>query len=220
MRRRHLTIVLLVLASAVPRIADAQPGAIANAAIGITASDGDAALAFSGGIGYRFNRSIGFGVELTHMPGLENELSNGIRPLALYPRYPGDDDADGHATMFTTNVRVEIPTALRHVIPYVTGGGGVAAVTEVFPVYYALAATGAVASSSQAAVLPVPSPYIYPGPQFVSNTTVAMALTLGGGTSILVTEHLAVDVDLRAFKLLGQTRRTMGRFGVGGSYRF
>jgi opacity protein-like surface antigen len=54
----------------------------------------------------------------------------------------------------------------------------------------------------------------------VSNTTLAMALTLGGGASILVTDHLAVDADLRVLKLLAETGRTVGRFQVGASYRF
>ena len=47
------------------------------------------------------------------------------------------------ATVFTTNVRLEVPTTSRKIIPFVTAGGGVAAVTESYSVIYALAADAA-----------------------------------------------------------------------------
>jgi opacity protein-like surface antigen len=233
MRISRLTPALfLALVFAHAGLAHAQGGAIANAGVGIVAAgDGGTSLAISGGVGYRFNRSIGFGIELTHTPGLDSGLTGGvIRPLGI--AIDGfDDEPEGHATIFTTNVRVEIPTAMRRVIPYVAGGGGIAAVTQPYPVYYALAAGGTVGANgsvqytSSSSSLPVPAsaiyPPIYPAPQFISSTTVAMALTLGGGASVLVTDHLAIDIDLRAFQLVSDTGgRTMGRFGVGTSYRF
>ena len=217
MRTRQLTTaLLLLLLLARPGVVRAQGGAIANVGVGVTSGEGNTDLAVNGGVGYRFNRSIGFGIEITHLPSLESNFGGGIRPLGIYADYPGDDN-EGHATIFTTNVRVEIPTTIRRVIPYVVGGGGIASVTEAFSVIYALPASSLQTFPSG---IGSNSPAILPAPRFLSNTTIAMALTLGGGASLLVTDHLAVDVDLRAIRLLGQTDRSMGRFGVGASYRF
>jgi opacity protein-like surface antigen len=223
MRTRQITTaLLLLLLLARPGVVRAQSGAIANVGVGVASGEGNTDLAINGGVGYRFNRSIGVGVELTHMPGLGSDFDGGILPLGIYSGYPGDDN-EGHATIFTTNVRVEIPTTMHRVIPFVVGGGGIASVTQPYPIYYAVplaaSAVGSLPPSLSTAIASLP-PQILPGPQFISNTTIAMALTLGGGASILVTDHLAVDVDLRAIQLLGQTGRSMGRFGVGASYRF
>lgn len=219
MHTLHISTALFLAALlAPPSVANAQTqsGAIANVNIAAAAGDGTEGIAISGGVGYRFNRSIGFGIELTHLPSLESEFHR------LYGgRFGGfdDDDDEGNATIFTTNVRVEIPTTMRRILPYVTGGGGVASVTEAYSVIYALPAIEAT-SSSLSAIFPVPYPGILPGPSVIQNTTVAMALTLGGGASVLLTDHLSVDIDVRAFRFVSDTGRTMGRFGVGASYRF
>jgi opacity protein-like surface antigen len=221
MRPRVLTVPFLFLLFLCPAVVLAQSGAIANVGVGVAAADGESDLAINGGIGYRFNRSIGFGIELTHMPSLESDLSRGFG--ASTRLVFGNDDAEGHATIFTTNVRIEIPTTMRRVIPFVIGGGGVASVTGPYPIYYALPLASSVISAlppSLSTTIATLVPQILPGPQFVSNTTIAMALTLGGGASVLITDHLAVDVDLRAMRLLGETDRGIGRFGVGASYRF
>jgi opacity protein-like surface antigen len=47
-----------------------------------------------------------------------------------------------------------------------------------------------------------------------------MALTLGGGVSLLAGEHLSIDVDLRYLRILDTRNRNIGRFGAGASYRF
>jgi opacity protein-like surface antigen len=196
----------------------AQSGAVVNGAVGVAASDGATDLLVSGGIGYRFNRSIGFGIEFTHVPNLDPQ---GIAyPLALLRVCcgPGDGSFTGHATVFTTNVRVEIPTTLRRIIPFVIGGGGIASTTQKFPIYYAVPLADQ--ASSLGLSVPIPTPGILPGPQNYSTTTLAMALTLGGGASLLLTDHLAIDGDLRALKLLSDNGQTIGRFQVGASYRF
>ncbi len=205
----------LLLAS--PAVAHAQGGAVVNAAVGVASGDGESDLEVSGGIGYRFNRAITFGIEFTHIPSLRPP--GAFFPLAAAARVCcgfADGDFDGRATIFTTNVKVEVPTTLRRVIPFVVGGGGIASVTEEYPVYYGLPLAGELSSL----VLSIPTPNILPAPQNFSNTTVAMALTLGGGASILVTNHLAIDADLRVLKLLADNGRTIGRFQVGASYRF
>ena len=47
-----------------------------------------------------------------------------------------------------------------------------------------------------------------------------MALTLGGGASFLVTNHVGIDADLRVLHIMGNDSRNVGRFGAGVSYRF
>jgi opacity protein-like surface antigen len=216
MRAHPITIIaVLVSLFAGSTPAHAQSGAIANVGVGVVATDGSSDLAINGGVGYQFNRSIGFGIELTHMPGLESGIARGFGAPTFIRL---GDDGQGHATIFTTNVRVEIPTTMRRVIPFVVGGGGIASVTEPYPIYYATPLT--LSTSADALGLSFPVPNIRPGPQYFSNTTIAMALTLGGGVSVLATDHLAVDVDLRAIRLLGESGRNLGRFGVGASYRF
>lgn len=217
MRVRAITILsFLVLLFARAGVVYAKSGAIANVGVGVAAADGSSDLAINGGVGYRFNRSIGVGIELTHMPSLESDVA---RRFAA-PTYIGfsNDDAEGHATMFTTNVRLEIPTTMRRVIPFVVGGGGIASITEPYPVYYAIPLELSTAGNALGLSFPVPG--IRPGPQYFSSTTISMALTLGGGVNMLATDHLAVDVDLRAIRLLSQTGRSIGRFSVGASYRF
>jgi opacity protein-like surface antigen len=216
---RKATLVFLVAALLVwPERAHAQNGAIVNGAIGAFVSDNATNLEISGGIGYRLNRAIAFGIEFTQVPNLDTNGQDAFSTLRVCCGVTGEPDAEGHATVFTTNVRVEVPTTMRRVLPFVVGGGGIASVTEKFPIiYYA----SPLASQLAGVGITLPVPDILPGPpQLVSNTTLAMALTLGGGASILMTDHLSIDGDLRVLKLLADTGRTIGRFQVGASYRF
>jgi len=84
---------------AAPAAARAQ-GALVHASIGAAASDGTTSPAIGGGIAWRVNRSLGFGVELSYLRSLASE----------YPYYCCSDEPDARATVFTTNVRIEIPT--------------------------------------------------------------------------------------------------------------
>lgn len=213
--RQTVPALLLVLVFARPALLHAQPGAIVNGAVGVVTENGATDLEVSGGIGYRFNRALAFGIEFTHVPGLEPQ---GLAALSrILPCCGiGDDDFKGHATVFTTNVRVEIPTTLHRVIPFAVGGAGIASVTERLPIYYALP----LAAQLTTLGFSLPTPNILPGPQNYSTTSLAMALTLGGGASFLVRDHLSVDADLRVLKLLADNARTIGRFQVGASYRF
>jgi len=216
---RKATLVFLVQAVlGWPALAHAQSGAIVNGAIGAFVNDNATNLEISGGIGYRFNRAIAFGIEFTQVPNLDTNGQYAFSTLRICCDVTGGPHAEGHATVFTTNVRVDVPTTMRRVLPFVIGGGGIASVTEKFPIiYYATP----LASQLAAMGITVPVPDILPGPQqLVSNTTLAMALTLGGGASILMTDHLSIDGDLRVLKLLADTGRTIGRFQVGASYRF
>lgn len=213
--KKPLPLIVLVMCLAGAGSALAQGGAVVNGAVGVVSADGSTDFLISGGIGYRFNRALGFGIEFTHVPDLERE-SLAIPLAAVRLCCPGlDRDLEGHATIFTTNVRVEIPTTLHRLVPFVVGGGGIASVTEEIPIYYALP-YAQLASLG----LTIPTPNILPGPQNYSTTTLAMALTLGGGASVLLTDHLSIDADLRVVKLLANEGRTMGRYQVGAGYRF
>jgi opacity protein-like surface antigen len=199
-----------------PELAHAQGGAVVSGAVGVAAVDDATDLEISGGIGYRFNRAIGFGLEFTHIPDLETTSQYGYSALRICCGLP-EQRAEGHATVFTTNFRFDVPTTMRRVLPFVVGGGGIASVTEKFPlIYYAMP----LATELSSLGLSIPTPNVLPGPQVISNTTLAMALTLGGGVSLMVTDHLAIEPDLRVLKLLAENDRTVGRFQVGASYRF
>lgn len=205
---------LLMLAR--PGLVQAQSGAVVSGAVGVGVVDDATDLEVSGSIGYRFNRAIGFGLELTHVPDFETTSQYGYSALRICCGLP-DQRTEGHATVFTTNFRVDVPTTIGRVLPFVVGGGGIASVTEKFPlIYYAVP----LASDLARLGLSIPTPNILPAPQVISNTTLAMALTLGGGVSLMVTDHLAVEPDLRVLKLLSDNSRTVGRFQVGASYRF
>ena len=215
MRRSvHLRHVAVGLAAAlvllgVSRTSHAQ-GAVVHGSVAAATADGHTSPAFSGGVTWRFNDYVGVGVELGHL----RSLATGVPHIWCCP---GRDDS--RATTFTTNVRLEIPTGSERVIPFVVGGGGVAAVTERYDVWYAgLGGNAMFTSEPQALGLSVMP--ILPGPPTVSTTSTNMALTLGGGASILLTEHVAVDADLRMLRILGDPTRTIGRFGVGASIRF
>lgn len=197
---RRLTLIAVMAAAtwltAVP--ARAQ-GALFQGTLAAATSGDETSLSFGAAFSYRFNQVFGLGVELSHITEVEPRFAS---------IYGGRrSDGDGSATIFTTNVRVEIPTSSRRIIPFVVGGGGVASVTQSYDIYYAL-----LAASTGLSILPNPSS--------VDFTTINMALTLGGGASFLISDHVSIDADLRVLSLLGDADRNIGRFGAGVSYRF
>jgi opacity protein-like surface antigen len=191
-------------------------GALVSGAIGVADTDGSTDLAVTGGVAYRFNKALGLGIEISHLPRLGSDPF-GSASLVICCGY-APESRHGHATIFTTNMRLEIPTTVRRVVPFVIAGGGVAGVSLPYPIYYAVPLAATASGASTAAGTAIPS--ILPGPAYVTNTTIAMALTLGGGASVLLTDHVAVDADLRAVRLIANDGSTMGRFSVGASYRF
>jgi hypothetical protein len=167
-------------------------------------------VGLSGTVAYRFNRALAFGVEITSVPQLPPRLGNPSigRPIIQF------QDTEGKLTVFTTNVRLEVPTVWRRVIPFVVGGGGVSNYDVSYSILYPvplIAATGNVPGLSI-----FPTPIIEP----LSDTRVQMALTLGGGVSLLWTDHISIDFGAKTLQLLGNGGSTIGRFGVGASYRF
>lgn len=184
-------------------------GALVHGTVGAAVSDGTTSPAVGGGVAWRFNSVLGLGVELSHLRSLTSSFAH------IY--CCTDDGERTSATTFTTNVRLEIPTTTRRVVPFVIAGGGVAAVRESYSVYYAQLAGSLNPDLVRMGLLTFP---VMPGPSTITTTTTNMALTLGGGTSILINRAFSVDADLRALHIMGDQGRTIGRFGAGVSYRF
>ena len=192
--------------------------------VGAMVMDSTTDVSYSVAAGYRFNRAFGLGVELTAAPSLGRDLS---RPF-IYPAIPIQccGQSDAQVTIFTTNVRLEIPTTARRIVPYVVAGGGVANLKEtadfyiltVDPLTPILAGNSSSTSFTPETVLPtIFPPRFYPS--YVISST-ELALTLGAGVGVMATERLSIDLDLRHIRLLSQVDQNIGRFGVGVSYRF
>jgi opacity protein-like surface antigen len=209
--------------------AQSSQGAIVSGVVAATAIESSAKPAFVGSVAYRFNRVLGFGIELTSIPTLTPRIP--VIP-ARDPIRIGDvllpqttiaySEDGGDATVFTTNVRLEIPTITRRLVPYVAGGGGVASVREhitmtITPPPPFTFSSGDVSGFSGVFV---PGPARPPITQRVASTSTNLALTLGGGVGVLATDRLSIDIDLRYLRTLGSRDRDIGRFGVGASYRF
>jgi len=211
--------VILLLASRAP--AQTSQGAIVSGSIGVTAAENQTSLSFSGSGGYRFNRGIALTIELASVPSIESEVSTRldlpllreVSPLLGFGDLGIDDEGDsGSLTTFTANLRLEMPTTARRILPYAVIGGGVANVKERFRIIYSY-------PPSLAAFTAIALP-IAPIVQNFRESSTDMALTLGGGVSILQGNHLSYDIDLRYLHLIGYEDRDIGRFGAGVSYRF
>jgi len=198
--------------------------------------ESDTALSFSGSFEYRFTRVVGLEVEATLAPRLrspfptggytilagESTVAGGVpvsgsvlsgTSIAIFPP-PSYTNRDGRVVIVSNNVRVAIPTTATRLEPYFVAGGGIANVRHTadlvynpFPVVNPLAGTGL--------VLPTRSIT-----QHLTASSVDLALTLGGGVGVRASSQLWIDADLRMFRLMGNTDRNVGRFGVGARYRF
>jgi opacity protein-like surface antigen len=199
----------LVLLLFFPSAALAQ-GALVHGAVSAAIADGETSPAYSGGVTWRFNRAFGLGVELSHLPSLMSDFPH----IYCCGRI---DDNDTSATVFTTNIRLEVPTTSSRIVPFLVAGGGVAGVTQNYSVIYA---TAILDPAALRALIPNTIPTILPGPTDIEYTNTNMALTLGGGASFLLSDHFGIDADLRVLHIMGNDSRNIGRFGAGVSYRF
>jgi hypothetical protein len=209
--------ILVLLASSAGAQSDA--GAIASGSVaaavldsGTNASGTNVSVA--GSLGYRFNRVIGLGVEVTYIPSLKPALPSNVPSSYATVAYSAPS---GDALFFTTNVRIEIPTTTRRVIPFAIGGGGVASTTQ----RYTLTVSPLLPPVPVGLVaIPIILPQPVPIQSRPVTTSTGLALTLGGGVSLLATDHFSIDVDLRSLYIRGVDGGAIGRFGVGASYRF
>lgn len=193
--------------------AQSTSGAVVGGTISAAVVDSNTDLSATISGGYRFNRAFGLGVELAVVPSLPRHLPS-YYPLVRI------DNASGSITAFTTNLRLEIPTTPARIIPFVVMGGGVANVKETADVIIAGVPV------IDVSVLGLPgnlASLIYPQPDIRSPYTISsteLALTIGGGVSIMAVHGMSIDADLRYLHLMGNQDRSIGRFGAGVSYRF
>ena len=199
-----------------PAHAQSGSGAVASGSVAAAVVDAGTSTSIAGSVGYRFNRVIGLGVELTSIPTLKFTL-----PTAAPSPYASVvySNADGNTLFFTTNVRLEIPTASRRVLPFAVGGGGVASTIRSYTVTVRpmLPQIPIIPFGGTVIVAPVTIPPIVTRSE---SSSTGLALTLGGGVSVLATEHVSIDIDLRSLYIRGNPNGSIGRFGVGASYRF
>jgi opacity protein-like surface antigen len=197
-----------------PSSAAAGQGTTIDGVVAATAIESRTEMAIAGGIGYRVNRFLGFGVEVTSVPVLRPDAAT-LRSATIIDSLgsaavlntvagPTISASDGRATVFTTNVRIELPPIATRVIPYALGGGGIANIKDNFTVTLG----------------PVPGIPVVIQPQAVTQSSTDLALTAGGGASILLTGHMSVDIDVRYLRLISSRDLNVGRFGIGVSYRF
>lgn len=228
----------LVLVTAAAASAQ-EAGAVVAGGISVTAMSSTNSLTFSGSGGYRFNRYIGLEVEVTTVPTLKASFRDAAGPViqigtsdgsavtgailtlggtsasAIYPGLSYTNQ-NGRAVFFTNNVRVEMPTASERLTPFFVAGGGVVNVRQTADLVLPIAIT-----------LPqnVPGTILLPPglrtiTDHFSASATDIALTIGGGIAVKFASHASIDADLRYYRILGETDRNVGRFGVGVRYRF
>jgi hypothetical protein len=202
--------------------AQTTSGGFASATVSAAVIEDGTSASIAAGVGYRLNAVVMIGMELTFIPSVTPELSNFPRPLGGFAfdgiSFPVPDITfapdRGHATIFTTNLRLTIPTRMRHLSPYLVGGAGVGTVTEniLYIVYPPSLPPTLFGGPAVVTALAVARP--------IARTTTDFAATLGGGISVLIGDHWSVDVDARYIGFFGDRETHIGRYGAGPTYRF
>ena len=224
MRLKHVFAAVALVGLPAAALAQDDRGASVSGAVSATNMDSATEFSFSGAFGYRFSRVVGFELETTVVPRLKSPFPGytilaGLPEAAslIYPT-PRFDNPGGRMVIFSSNVRIVVPTTSTRFEPYFVAGGGIASVRRtaeyLYPMYPAILRA---AASGSTAIFPPQSRWMT---DRVTSSTVDMALTIGGGLSVRAAGQLMVDVDLRMFRLLGSKDRNSGRFGVGVRYRF
>jgi opacity protein-like surface antigen len=231
------SVAFVIVLSCLPGAALGQDDRGASVAAGVSATNMESrtALSFSGAFAYRFSRVVGLELETTVVPTLKSAfpgvtIQDGVgggaiggggyalpaelQALLIYPA-PFFQNQRGRAVIFSNNVRISIPTTSTRLEPFFVAGGGIASVRHTADYVYSfprlLTPLGGTIS---------PIPPFTTTTQRVSSSSVGLALTLGGGLSVRVASQMAVEADLRLFRILGDEDRNVGRFGVGVRYQF
>jgi opacity protein-like surface antigen len=227
MRRRSVWIALVCLsvwpltaAAAAP--CEEAPRARAAVLGAATVNSGDTAATIAGSFGYRVDRCFGLEFEIGVIPDLQDDPQ--VVPLSSFSFTRSDGTRvpfptifppptfDNRLVTFMTNARVEIPTTLRTIVPYIVGGGGIASLrrevtysSSPFLAFPELAGLGDIASTLL---------------RSSSSTETALALNVGVGVSIRVVKQLFADADMRYVRVFANNELDLNRFGAGISYRF
>jgi hypothetical protein len=211
---------------AAPLSAQTNSGGIASAAVSAMSIENGTRASVAGTIGYRFNPIVALGVELTLVPSLTPDIPQVPSPLTGLASFDGIafpspvitiGSDGGHASIFTANLRLTIPTRSRRISPYLIGGAGVGTVTDKLQytiVYPPIRLTAPIGST---VIFPVPLP---PLTESITNTTTDFAAIFGGGVSFLTNDHWSLDVDARYIGIFGWRDLRIGRYGGGITYRF
>lgn len=220
---------LLLIAAAPRASAQADSGGLATATVSAVQAPEGTSAAIAASIGYRLNRTLSVGVELTVIPDFapgEAASCACIAPAELPPSiassliYPPPtfrvDSNDGRAVIFTGNLRLTVPTRSPRLSPYLVAGAGVGNVRE--EVSYAFDFEPIFPAGFP---LPLPRTIVFPSiQQSIARSTTDVAITMGGGISVAMGNQWSIDADARYMAILGNRDLQMGRFGAGVSYRF
>jgi opacity protein-like surface antigen len=217
---------LLAVVHSAPASAQTTNGGIASATVSAVSIEDGASASIAGAIGYRFNAVVALGVELMFVPPLTPDVREIPIPLGALgfegipfaaPTITVGNEAGGHATIFTINLRLTIPTRSRRLSPYLIGGAGVGTVTDNLQytfIYPPFILTG---PAAQPVIYP---PILPPRTESITRTTTDFAATFGGGVSFLTSDHWSFDVDARYIGVFGERDAQIGRYGGGITYRF
>jgi opacity protein-like surface antigen len=227
MTTRVAAAIFFCLMVATSASAQTSQKAFAGVVVSATTIEDGVSPSITGGIGYQLNSTIGLGFELTFVPQLRPEVPDDpddryVQPvfgsIVGFP-YPSPivtfEPDDGHAMIFTANVRLTVPTRSRRFSPYLVGGAGVGTVRDTieFRVTYPPILLPAF---ERTVLFPEPAPFR----ESFSVVTTGFAATLGGGLSILTSDHWSVDADARYVAIFGSRDLQIGRYGAGITYRF
>jgi len=215
----------LAVVDSAPASAQTTSGGLASATVSAVSIEDGASASLAGAIGYRFNAIVALGVELMFVPRVTPDVPGIPIPLGAFeldgvafpsPAITAGNDG-GHATIFTTNLRLTIPTRSRRISPYLIGGAGVGTVTDNLHytfIYPPLVLTG---PAGQPVIFP---PILPPRTESIARTTTDFAATFGGGVSFLTNDHWSFDADARYITIFGGRDAQIGRYGGGITYRF
>jgi hypothetical protein len=206
--------------------AQAIGGGIASAAVSAVSIEDGTSASIAGTVGYRFSATVALGVELMVVPRLTPEVPEILRPLTITTAFDGIvlpsptitvESDGGHATIFTGNLRLTIPTRSRRISPYLVGGAGVGTVTDKIEYTYIYPPLILNVPFGQPTIFPPP---FAPRTESIDRTTTDFAAIFGGGVSFLTNEHWSLDVDARYIEIFGRRDARIGRYGGGITYRF
>ena len=219
----HLAAAALFLLATAPRAsAQSDSGGLATVSVSALSAE-DTSVAVAAGMGYRINRTLSVGVELTVIPDFSpgaRELPVSIASTLVFPApIVRVESKDGRATIFTGNLRLSVPTRSARISPYLVGGAGVGNVRDEvsFTIDYPPVFFG---PTFPEIPIPLPRPVVPPFQESIRRSTTDVAITMGGGISFAMGSQWSIDGDARYVAIVGDRDLQMGRFGGGISYRF
>lgn len=216
-----------------------NPRARAGFLFGGATGDDDTEIAYSGSFGIRIDRCIGLELEVSLMPDFQGQeifyplLTRNPAAIGIGNYIPYALELEGRAVSMLALFRVEVPTTVSRMVPFIVGGGGITNIQREFD-YTILAdprrlaqgnssftftsASGQNTSISSAAAL-LQSQLIYP-PVPASSSRSDLTLAIGGGVSFRLVKQLWFDADLRYIRIFAEPEINVNRFSAGASYRF